>query len=130
MLRQRREALVRGLGQRLLSRVKEVGVGALAATADAVWGSVVDLVIANRRVTDEVGHHMLVLGLWVWASSMFAGYAVFGHRRPLNAVVLIGILLNGLTMLNVPYYAQDIVKGGVFIVALAFAFIQRRGARQ
>ena len=63
------------------------------ATADAVWDSVVDLVLLDRGVTDQVGHHMLVLGLWVWASSMFAGYAVFGHRRPLNAVALIGILL-------------------------------------
>jgi simple sugar transport system permease protein len=28
-------------------------------------------------------------------------------------------------MMNVPYYAQDIVKGGVFVVALAFAFLRK-----
>ena len=28
-----------------------------------------------------------------WGSSMFASYAAFGHRRPLNAVLLIGVLL-------------------------------------
>jgi transglutaminase-like putative cysteine protease len=62
-------------------------------TAGAVWNAFADLVLKNLGVTDQVGHHMLLLALWVWASSMFAGYAVFGHRRPLNAVALIGVLL-------------------------------------
>jgi ribose/xylose/arabinose/galactoside ABC-type transport system permease subunit len=43
----------------------------------------------------------------------------------LLGALLIGVLLNGLTMMNVPYYAQDIVKGGVFVVALAFAFLRK-----
>ena len=61
--------------------------------AGAAWNAFSDLVLKNLGVTDQVGHHMLLLALWVWASSMFAGYAVFGHRRPLNAVALIGVLL-------------------------------------
>ena len=65
----------------------------MTATADEVAGAIDDLVIQGSRTTNAIGHHMLVLGLWVWASSMFAGYAVFGHRRPLNAVLLIGVLL-------------------------------------
>ena len=46
----------------------------------------------------------------------YIGYAMFGAKKP-NIVgtflgsVLIGIILNGLTMMNVPYYAQDIIKG-------------------
>ncbi len=28
-------------------------------------------------------------------------------------------------MMDVPYYAQDIVKGGVFVIALAFAFLRK-----
>ena len=31
-------------------------------------------------------------------------------------------LLNGLTMLNAPYYAQDFVKGLVLVLALMFTF--------
>ncbi len=63
-------------------------------------------------------------------SAAYVGYAIFGQKRPsvvgtLLAALLIGILLNGLTMMNVPYYAQDIVKGGVFAVALAFAFLRK-----
>ena len=36
----------------------------------------------------STGHHLLVLGLIVWATSMFASYAVFGHHQPLNAIVV------------------------------------------
>lgn len=55
------------------------------------------------------------------------GYAVLDARRPnvLGAVVgavFVGILLNGLTMLNVPYYTQDFVKGAVLVGALALTF--------
>ena len=33
-------------------------------------------------------------GAWsCWATSMFASYAVFGHHRPLNAVVVVGVIL-------------------------------------
>jgi simple sugar transport system permease protein len=63
-------------------------------------------------------------------AAAYVGYAIFGQKRPsvvgtLLGALLIGILLNGLTMMNVPYYAQDIVKGGVFVVALAFAFLRK-----
>ena len=33
------------------------------------------------------------LGILVWATSMFATYAVFGHHRPLNAVIVLGVVL-------------------------------------
>lgn len=65
------------------------------ATADASANAVQDLIIMNRRTTSEFGHHLLVLGLIVWGSAMFASFAVFGHRRPLNAVLLVGFLLVG-----------------------------------
>lgn len=55
------------------------------------------------------------------------GFAVLDQRRPnvLGAVtgaIFVGIVLNGLTMLNVPYYTQDFVKGGVLVCALALTF--------
>jgi transglutaminase-like putative cysteine protease len=52
-----------------------------------------DLIWENRFSTAAYGHHLVLLGLIVWASSMFASFAAFGHRRPLNAVLLIGVLL-------------------------------------
>ena len=40
-------------------------------------------------------HYVLVLGALVWGTAQFAAYAVFGHRRPLNAVVIVGLVLVG-----------------------------------
>ncbi len=62
-----------------------------------------DLIVLNRLSTPEYGHHLLVLGLLVWGSSMFASFAAFGHRRPLNAILLIGVLLVG----NMAYTVRD-----------------------
>jgi simple sugar transport system permease protein len=55
------------------------------------------------------------------------GFAVLDARRPnvLGTVVgaiFVGILLNGLTMLNAPYYTQDFVKGAVLVGALTLTF--------
>ena len=36
--------------------------------------------------------------------------------------LFVGTLLNGLTMLNAPYYTQDFVKGLVLVIALQFTF--------
>jgi transglutaminase-like putative cysteine protease len=63
------------------------------ATADSALTAWSDLVVARHLSTFEYGHHLLVLGLIVWGSSQFASFAAFGHRRPLNAVVAIGLLL-------------------------------------
>ncbi len=55
------------------------------------------------------------------------GFAVLGARKPnafgtLIGALLVATLLNGLTMLNAPYYAQDFVKGAVLVLALMFTF--------
>jgi simple sugar transport system permease protein len=61
-------------------------------------------------------------------AAVFVGFSVFGAGKP-NVIgtffgaVLIGVLLNGLTMLNLPYYAFDIIKGSVLVLALAITFI-------
>ncbi len=60
------------------------------------------------------------------------GLAVLGLRRPnvlgtIVGAVFVGILLNGLTMLNAPYYTQDFIKGAVLVGALALTYgIARR----
>ena len=55
------------------------------------------------------------------------GYAVLDARRPHVAgtvvgAIFVGVLLNGLTMLNAPYYTQDFVKGAVLVGALAMTY--------
>ncbi len=59
------------------------------------------------------------------------GFTAFAAGRA-NAVgtllgaVFVGVILNGLTMANLPYYAQDLVKGLVLAVALVLTFALRR----
>ena len=60
------------------------------------------------------------------------GFAVLGLRRPhvlgtVVGAVFVGVLLNGLTMLNAPYYTQDFVKGAVLVGALALTYGITRG---
>jgi len=55
------------------------------------------------------------------------GFAVLGARKPnafgtIVGAIFVGMLLNGLTMLNLPYFWQDFIKGGVLVAALAFTF--------
>jgi len=62
------------------------------------------------------------------------GFAVLDQRRAnvigaVTGAIFVGIVLNGLTMLNVPYYTQDFVKGAVLVGALALTFGIGRGLR-
>jgi simple sugar transport system permease protein len=62
------------------------------------------------------------------------GFAVLDQRRAnvigaVTGAIFVGIVLNGLTMLNVPYYTQDFVKGAVLVGALALTFGIGRGRR-
>jgi simple sugar transport system permease protein len=62
------------------------------------------------------------------------GFAVLDQRRAnvigtVTGAVFVGVVLNGLTMLNVPYYTQDFVKGIVLVGALALTFGIGRGRR-
>lgn len=65
---------------------------ATAASSVAAWA---DLVVDGLAATRQTGHHLLVLGLLCWATGQFAAAAVFRHRRPLGAVVVVGAILIG-----------------------------------
>jgi hypothetical protein len=63
------------------------------ATADATVNAFYDLVLQDQATTVETGHHLWVLGLLMWATGMYAAYTCFQHRRPLNAILVVGLLL-------------------------------------
>ena len=65
------------------------------ATAASVAAAYSDIVVHNEASTVEYLHYLLTLGLLVWATSMFASYAIFGHHRPMSAVAVVGLLLVG-----------------------------------
>ena len=62
-------------------------------TAAATVQSYVDIAVLGLSSTTQYLHYILVLAMVVWATSMFASYAVFGHHRPLSAVVVVGVIL-------------------------------------
>jgi simple sugar transport system permease protein len=98
--------------------------------AYVVSGAIASLggvLIAARVGRGDVsaGHSMLL--------DAEVGYAVWGAKRPnvfgtVVGAVFVGVLLNGLTMLNAPYYMQDFIKGVLLVGALAFTFSVGRGA--
>ena len=62
-----------------------------------------------------------MLGLITWATAQFASYATFGHRRPINAVVIIGLLLLGNMSLTVRGQLPFLV---IFSIASLFLLVR------
>ena len=63
------------------------------ATATSLVAAYNDIVVRGQASTIQYLHYLLTIGLLVWGTSQFASYAVFGHRRPLSAVTVVGLLL-------------------------------------
>ncbi len=66
---------------------------AFHATAYGSVEAYLDLAWRGRQFTTQEVHYVLVLGALVWGTMQFGSYAVFGHRRPLSAVVVVGLVL-------------------------------------
>lgn len=98
-----------------------LGAYVISATLASVGG----LIVAARVGRGDVSSGASLLLDSVAAALI--GYAVLNIRRPnvlgtAVGAVFVGVLLNGLTMLNAPYYAQDFVKGAVLVGALALTY--------
>ena len=104
----------------------------LAYVLSALFAGLGGMLLAARIGTGQVsgGSTMLMDAV----AAAFVGFSVFGAGKPnvfgtFVGAILIGVLLNGMTMLNLPYYAYDIVKGTVLAVALAVTYYQLRRKR-
>lgn len=88
-------------------------------------------------VAARVGRGDLSAGSSLLLDSIAAaliGFAMLDQRRAnvigaVTGAVFVGIVLNGLTMLNVPYYSQDFIKGVLLVGVLALTFGTSRGRR-
>jgi transglutaminase superfamily protein/uncharacterized protein DUF4129 len=88
------------------------------ATSDQAVEAWSDLIVAGRLSTLAYGHHLLLLGLITWGTSQYASHAAFGHRRPINGVVVIGLLL----LANMSLTSRDQL-GLLVIFSLASLFL-------
>ncbi len=106
---------------------------AVAYMISGVYASIAGLILASRIGQGDIsaGNSLLLDAIAV----ALVGTSVLGVSKP-NAfgtalgAILIGILLTGTTMMNFPYYWQDVVKGLVLLIALIFSFtLSRRKQR-
>jgi simple sugar transport system permease protein len=109
-----------------LSGIRVRRIRLAAYIVSGIFAAIGGLLFAARTGTGQIdaGAPLLMEGV----AAVFVGYSVLGAGKP-NVVgtffgaVLIGVLLNGMTMMRVQYYANDIVKGAVLVLALAVTFI-------
>ncbi len=120
-------------GNELAARLAGAATDRLKAVAYVISGTLAAL--GGILVAARVGRGDVSSGASLLMDSVAAaliGFAVLGLRRPnvvgtIVGAVFVGVLLNGLTMLNAPYYTQDFVKGAVLVGALALTYGVTRG---
>jgi simple sugar transport system permease protein len=104
-----------------------------AYVISGVFASIGGILLAARLGRGDIasGNNLLLDAV----AAALIGFAVLGAAKP-NAfgtavgALFVGVLLQGLTMMNVPYYTQDFVKGAVLVVALIFTFaLSNQGRR-
>ena len=103
-----------------------------AYVISAVFASIGGILLAARLGRGDIasGNNLLLDAV----AAALIGFAVLGAAKP-NALgtavgaLFVGVLLQGLTMMNAPYYTQDFIKGGVLVIALVFTFALSRRTR-
>ena len=87
---------------------------ALAYVISGVLAAIGGILLSARLGRGDIGAGNAYL-LQAVAAALI-GFAVLGANRPnafgtIVGALFIGVLFNGLTMFNVPYYAQDFIQG-------------------
>jgi simple sugar transport system permease protein len=113
------------------ARVRRYQFAAYAISG--VLAAVAGIILASRlRQGDVTAGDSALLDA---VAMTLVGYAVLGAKKP-NALgtvvgaIFIGLILQGLTQLGLPYYTQDLIKGLVLIFALLMSFSLRRRRRR
>lgn len=90
----------------------------MASVVQQVW---IDLVVNGQPFTTQSGHYHLVFGAIVWAAGLLAATAVIGRRRPIDAVVVTGLLL----LTNEALTAHEQIQILVFFTIAALILLIR-----
>ncbi|MDO7883647.1 ABC transporter permease [Salinibacterium soli] len=110
------------------ARLAGVHVGrnkVLAYAISGVLASVGGILLTARLGRGDVG----VGGgyLLETVAAALIGFAVLGANKAngfgtVVGAIFVGVVLNGLTMMNLPYYTQDLIKGLLLLGALVLSF--------
>ena len=101
--------------------------GAFDRSASDVVKAYFDTVWLSQQYTTVEVHYIIAFGAIVWAAGQFTAYAVFGHRRPLNAVIMAGIVLlanMSITFGQLPYLVV-FTGASLFLLIEMHAFDER-----
>lgn len=115
-------------GNREAARLSGIPVNqyrTIAYVLSALLATFGGLILAARIGSGAVkaGEPYLLDGV----AATYFGFAVLGARRPnvfgtVLGALFVGIMLNGLTMMNVSWFYQDVIKGTVLIISLGMSF--------
>ncbi len=102
----------------------------LAYMLSGFFAALAGVVLASRLGSGEVNAGGPYLMDSVAAA--YIGFSVLGAGKPnvfgtIVGSILMGVLLNGLIMMDFPYYSQDIIKGLVLVLALGLTHYKKRG---
>lgn len=109
-----RAARVAGIPVRPLMVAQYLLTSTIAFIAGLVTAMAVESM--NTRVVNSTLVYDVILIAVIGGISLSGGRG--NVRNVLIGTVMIGVLLNGMTMMNMPYTAQNIVKGAILLVAI------------
>ncbi|MFC6080092.1 ABC transporter permease [Sphaerisporangium aureirubrum] len=116
-----------------LAGIRVARYRALAYVVSGLCAAVAGIMLSARLGRGDVGAGDPYLLQSVAAALI--GHAVLGANRPnaLGTVIgalFIGVMINGMTMLNAPYYAQTFVQGALLVGALVVSYTLTPGRRE
>lgn len=107
-------ARVAGIPTRPMMVLQYAAAASIAFLAGVVTATAVDSM--NTRVFNSTLVYDVILVAVIGGVGLSGGKG--GVRNVIVGTLLIGILLNGMTILDMPYTAQNIVKGLILLVAI------------
>ncbi len=101
---------------------------AFRIAAEGTAEAYLDIAWRGLQYTSQEVHYVVVLGGVVWGTAQFFGYAVFGHHKPLNGVVMVGLVLvwnMALTTRNQLPFLILFTVASLFLLILMHGFDER-----
>jgi ribose transport system permease protein len=98
-------------------------------TTSGVMGGLVGVLLASRlgQGTPTVGS---AYELWAIAATVIGGTSLFGGEGSVLGVILgaaiMGVMINGMVLVNLSSYLQDVVLGIVLVIAVTYDTLRRR----
>jgi ribose transport system permease protein len=100
--------------------------------SSGVMGGLVGILLASRlgQGTPTVGSGY---ELWAIAATVIGGTSLFGGEGTVLGAILgaaiMGVMVNGMVLVNLSSYLQDVVLGGVLVVAVTYDTWRRHRRR-